>query len=204
MDTFFEIGQRVSAVSENLLGLQDSGGRKTATEVRTSGAAAASRLSALTRVVSAQGMTSLANQMSMNTQQWMSSEFHVRVTGSDGNIYPLQISPDGVAGDYYYPVNDGSLPLDKVALLDIWKQILVGVLQDPQIRQEYSVPKLFEFVAELGGAKNIRSFRMQPGSPEQIQQQQQAGNLAPIPGANSPSQLTQGTLPQPGNRQIAA
>ncbi len=204
MDVFFEIGQRVSAVSENLLGLQDSGGRKTATEVRTSGAAAASRLSALTRVVSAQGMTSLSNQMSMNTQQWMSSEFHVRVTGSDGNIYPLQISPDGIAGDYYYPVNDGSLPLDKVALLDIWKQILVGVLQDPQIRQEYSVPKLFEFVAELGGAKNIRSFRVQPGSPEQIQQQAQQGNLAPIPGSNSPSQLTNATLPQPGQRQIAA
>ena len=203
MEKFFEIGQRVSAVSENLLGLQDQGGRKTATEVRTSGAAAASRLSALTRIVSAQGMTSLASQMSLNTQQWMSQEFHVRVAGSDGNLYPLQISPDGVAGDYFYPINDGSLPLDKVALLDIWKQILVGILQDPEIRQNYSVPKLFEFVAELGGAKNIRSFRVQPGDPGQIQQQAQQGNLAPIPGANSPSQLTQATLPQPGNRLAA-
>jgi len=65
------------------------------------------------------------------------------------------------------------------------------------------VPKLFEFVAELGGAKNIRSFRVQPGDPGQIQQQAQQGNLAPIPGANSPSQLTQATLPQPGNRLAA-
>lgn len=200
MEKYFEIGQRVSAVSENLLGLQDQGGRKTATEIRTSGAAAASRLSALTRVVSAQGMTALANQMSLNSQQWMSNEFHVRVTGSDGQIYPLQINPDGLAGDYFYPIHDGSLPLDKVALLDIWKQILTGVLQDPQIRQSYSVPKLFEFVAELGGAKNIRSFRVQPGSPEQLSQQAQQGNLAPIPGANSPSQLVNATLPQPGNR----
>ena len=196
MEKFFEIGQRVSAVSENLLGLQDSGGRKTATEVRTSGAAAASRLSALTRVVSAQGMTPLTSQMSINTQQWMTSDFHVRITGSDGQIYPLNISPDGVAGDYFYPVNDGSLPLDKVALLDIWKQILQGVLQDPEIRQTYSVPKLFEFVAELGGAKNIRSFRIQPGSEEAIRQQSQLGNLAPVPGASSPSQLTQAALPQ--------
>ncbi len=202
MDKFFEIGQQVSAVNENLLGLQASGGRKTATEVRTSGASAASRLSALTRVTSAQGMTSLASQMSLNSMQWMSQEFHVRVTGSDGQLYPLRIEPDGIAGDFYYPINDGSLPLDKVALLDIWKQILTGILQDPEIRQTYSVPKLFEFVAELGGAKNIRSFRIQQGSPEQIQQQQQNGNLAPIPGANSPSQLTNATLPQPASRLL--
>jgi hypothetical protein len=200
MNTFFEIGQRVSAVSENLLGLQDSGGRKTATEVRTSGAAAASRLAALTRVVSAQGMTSLANQMALNSMQWMTKEFHVRVTGSDGMQYPLQINPDGVAGDYYYPVNDGSLPMDKVALMDIWKEIIGVAFQDPEIRANYSIPKIFEFVAELGGAKNIKSFKIQQGSPEQIQQQQQQGNHAPIPGATGPSGLTNATLPQPRQR----
>jgi hypothetical protein len=203
MNTFFEIGQRVSAVSENLLGLQDTGGRKTATEVRTSGAAAASRLAALTRVVSAQGMTALANQMSLNSQQWMSREFHVRVTGSDGQIYPLRIDPDGLAGDFYYPINDGSLPLDKVALLDVWKEIVGLAFQDQEIRANYSIPKLFEFVAELGGAKNIRSFRIQPGSPEQVRQLSQQGNLAPIPGANGPSGLTNATLPQP-RQQLAA
>jgi len=197
MNTYFEIGQRVSAVSENLLGLQESGGRKTATEVRTSGAAAASRLAALTRVVSAQGMSSLSNQMSLNTMQWMTSEFHVRVAGDDGRLYPLQISPDGIAGDFFYPINDGSLPMDKVALMDIWKQIIGLTLQDPEIRQTYSVPKIFEFVAELGGVKNIKSFKIQQGSPEQIRQQSQAGNLAPIPGATGPSGLTQATLPQP-------
>jgi hypothetical protein len=203
MNTFFEIGQRVSAVSENLLGLQDTGGRKTATEVRTSGAAAASRLAALTRVVSAQGMTSLANQMSLNSMQWMSRDFHVRVTGNDGLIYPLQISPDGVAGDYYYPVSDGSLPFDKIALLDVWKEIIGVAFQDPEIRANYSIPKMFEFIAELGGAKNIKSFRIQPGSPEQISQMQQQGNLAPIPGATGPSGLTNATLPQPRQRLAA-
>jgi len=203
MNTFFEIGQRVSAVSENLLGLQDTGGRKTATEVRTAGAAAASRLAALTRVFSAQGMTSLANQMALNSMQWMTSEFHVRVTGSDGQTYPLQIDPDGFAGDFYYPINDGSLPMDKVALLDIWKEIIGVAFQDPEIRQNYSIPKMFEFIAELGGAKNIKSFKLQQGSPEQISQMSQQGDLAPIPGATGPSGLTNATLPQPRQRLAA-
>ena len=202
MNTFFEIGQRVSAVSENLLGLQDSGGRKTATEVRTSFEAAASRLASLARIISSQGMVSLTNQMSLNTQQWMSQDFYVRVVGEDGLQYPLNISKDGLVGDFHFPVHDGTLPLDRVARLDIWKQIIEGVLQDPELRQTYSVPKLFEFVAELGGAKNIKSFRVQPMGPEQMQQQAQAGNLAPIPGGTGPSGLVNATLPQPGNRMM--
>lgn len=203
MQTFFDLGQRVSAVSENLLGLQDSGGRKTATEVRTANEAAASRLASLARVISAQGMTSLTGQMSLNTQQWMSQEFYTRIVGQDGQIYPLNISPDQLVGDFHYPVHDGTLPLDKIARLDIWQQILTGALQDPELRQTYSVPKLFEFVAELGGAKNIKSFRIRPEGQEQIQQQAQAGNMAPIPGAQGPSGLVNAALPQPGNRMAA-
>jgi hypothetical protein len=84
--------------------------------------------------------------------------------------------------------------------LDIWKQIMEGVAASPQLSQQYDIGKIFEFVAELGGAKNIRSFKIQQGSPEQIQQQAQAGNLAPLPGPPGPSGLVQPTLPQPGNR----
>ena len=113
MQKFFDIGQKVSAVSENLLGLQDSGGRKTATEVRTSKEAAASRLAAIARVVSAQGMTQLTHQMSLNTMQWMTMDFYVRVVGSDGMMYPVTIQNGEIAGDYYYPIHDGTLPLDR-------------------------------------------------------------------------------------------
>jgi len=200
METFFDIGQRVSAVSENLLGLQDSGGRKTATEVRTSFEAAASRLASLARIVSSQGLTAHTQQMSLNTQQWMSKDFYVRVVGEDGLLYPLNVSRDGLVGDFHFPVHDGTLPLDRVAMLDIWQQIMMGVLQDPELRQSYSVPKLFEYIAELGGAKNIKSFRVQPMGQEQLQQQAQAGNLAPIPGAQGPGGLMNSTLPQPGNQ----
>jgi hypothetical protein len=97
-------------------------------------------------------------------------------------------------------VHDGTLPLDRIAMLDIWKEIMLGVLQDPELRQSYSVPKLFEYIAELGGAKNIKSFRIQQMDQGQMQQQAQAGNLAPIPGAQGPGGLVNSTLPQPGNR----
>jgi hypothetical protein len=204
MQAFMEIGQRISAVTDNLLGLQDSGGRKTATEVRTSAEGAASRLASLAKVISAQGMTELTYQMSLNTQQWLSEEFYVRVVGEDGRLFPLTIDPDGIAGDFYYPIHDGTLPLDRVALLDIWQQMFLGILKDPELRQSYSVPKIFEFIAELGGAKNIKSFRLQPMPQQQIEAGAQAGNLAPIPNATGPSGLTNAALPQPGRRQAGA
>ena len=200
MQQYFEIGQRVSAVTDNLLGLQDPGGRKTATEIRTSSASAASRLATLARVISAQGMTELTYQMSLNTQQNLTDEFYVRIVGQDGLITPLAIGPDDLTGDFHYPIHDGTLPLDKVALFDLWRQMLEGVLQDPELRSSYSVPKIFEFAAELGGAKNIQNFRIQQGDPNQIQQQAQAGNLAPIPGANSVAGLTSSFTPQGGGR----
>lgn len=200
MQVYFDIGQRISAVSENLLGLQDAGGRKTATEVRTSSEGAASRLAALARVISAKGITRLTRQQSLNTQQWMSSEFYTRVVGPDGMMKPLTITPDAIVGDFYFPVHDGTLPLDRIATLDIWKELLLGVMQDPLLRQTYSVPKIFEFVAELGGAKNIRSFRLSPMDPDMIAQQAQQGNMAPLPVRGGPSGLVNAALPQPRQR----
>ena len=37
------------------------------------------------------------------------------------------------------------------------------VSQNPMLQQMYDVNKIFEFVAELSGARNIKKFKMQPG-----------------------------------------
>lgn len=180
MQEFIRMADSISAVNDNLRGIQMAGGRKTATEVRTSGEAGGSRLAAHARLISAQGVTDLTEQMSLNLQQNLSMEFFLQVVGQDGLTSPLKITPESIVGDFYYPIHDGTLPLDKVALLDIWKEIMMGVMQDPELRAGYSVGKIFEFVAEMGGAKNITSFRVQPE--EQMQQQLQAGNALPVPG----------------------
>ena len=49
MDTFNRISQQVAAINDNLMGIQAEGGRKTATEVRTSSESAVSRLAAQAR-----------------------------------------------------------------------------------------------------------------------------------------------------------
>lgn len=202
-ELFMKMSDTISSVSDNLRGLQDSGGRKTATEVRTSGESAASRLAADGKIISAQAMTDLTEQQSISTQQFMSEEFFISVTGLEGMMNPLHlqefvedggvsIKPEMVAGDFHYPIHDGTLPLDRVAMLDVWKEIFLAIAQDQELRGQFSVPGIFEYLAELGGAKNLDRFKVDmkvlppEGGPPQ--------GAVPLP---TPAR---GIVPNPGDR----
>lgn len=156
------LAQMLAAVNDNTMGLQDDGGRKTATEVRTALEAGASRLSALARIISAQSLVDLREMMCLNIQQYQDQEFWINVTGQDGLNNPAQVKPEMLVGDFNYPVHDGTMPLDKVALLDVWKEIFAVTGQDPELVGKYDRGKMFEFMAELGGARNIESMRIRP------------------------------------------
>jgi hypothetical protein len=186
IELLMRIGQQLSAVTDNILGLQEAGGRKTATEVRTAGEAAASRLAAQARIISAQALVDLAEQMVTNIQQYIDENFYIMVVGEEGRTEPLRVGPDQLGGDFYFPIHDGTLPLDKIALLDVWKEIFIGVAKDPELRQAYSLPKMFEWIAELGGARNIESFKVNVAPNSVIESQLQNGQLAPIGAAPAP------------------
>jgi len=191
MQLFMRLGQELSAITDNLKGLQDSGGRKTATEVRTSMEAASSRLAALARFISAQAIVDLTEMMALNVQQYQEMEFYLQIVGQEGVQTPITIGPEMLVGDFHFPVHDGTLPIDKVAMLDVWKEILMAVQGDQELRMQYSLPKIFEWVAELGGARNIEAMRLQvqPMPDQMAAQQAQMGNLAPLGGPGQMSAL---------------
>lgn len=197
LDVFMRIGDALAAVNDNLRGLQDAGGRKSATEARTSAEAAASRLAAHAKLISSQSIIDLVEQMSLNYQQFLSDSFQISVLGSEKSI---RISPEMLVGDFVYPINDGTLPVDKVALIDVWKEVMMAVIQDQQLRATYSVPKLFAFVADLGGAKNLDSMKLAPQ--EQIAQQAQAGNLVPTSAMPDAGGQTPGLSPSPAAERM--
>lgn len=171
----------MSSVTDNLRGLQDSGGRKTATEVRTGGEAAASRLAAQTRLISSQSFVDLTEQMCLNTQQYLDEEFYLQIVGSEGIAKPIHISPEMLVGDFHFPINDGTLPLDRVAMLDVWKEIFLGIKNDQNLTQRFDVFKIFKYIAELGGARNIDQFEIKVNqvSDEQMAAMAGAGNAVP-------------------------
>jgi len=198
LEGLFRMGDMLSSVNDNLRGIQDAGGRKTATEVRTSGEAGASRLAAKAKLLSAQAFSPLASMMSVNLQQFMTRSYQMLVAGRGETV---DIGPDSIVGDFYFPIHDGTLPLDKIAMLDIWKEILLGVVNPQELQATFDGGKIFEHVAELGGAKNIASYRRQqmPGMP---------GMMPPVmapevgaPGEDLAANLDLGVIPFPAPRR---
>ena len=111
--------------------------------------------------ISAQAFAPLCTQMILNIQQFMPDKMWVEMTGDDGLPSSLELTPELLVGSFNYQVSDGTLPYDKQALLEIWKELMFGIAKDPELRQEYALGKIFRYIAELGGAKNIDSFKRQ-------------------------------------------
>jgi len=185
LDVIMKIGEKMSSVTDNLMGLQDRGGRKSATEVRRAGDAGASRLAMMSMLISSQAIADMSEQMVINTQQFLSDDFQLKVLGQDGAQAPINVNAQTLIGDFNFSIHDGTLPVDKIAMLDVWKEIFLGVQADPELRQTYSLPSIFEWVAKLGGANNIGSFRLQLSPLEMIMKQMQGGNVVPLNGAGN-------------------
>lgn len=195
IDNLMKIGYQVGAVNSNVVGImEDSASRKTATEVRTSSESAVSRLSALTRTVSAQAIVDLTEQMTVNNQQFVSDEFMMTLLGKQGQQTSMLMRPEMLVGDFYYPIHDGTMPIDRVAMVDVMKELLTLVLQSQGLSQVYDVIKLVDHTADLAGVRNIQSFKISPMGQQQLQAGVQAGNFAPLrptgsgqtPGLNGP------------------
>lgn len=180
---FGRLAGDLSGASDNVRGLQDTGGRKTATEIRTSSEAGTSRLAAKGKIHSAMAFTGLAQQHTMNLQTMLSEEVELSVLGQDAQRDTVRITPDSIQGDFYFPVHDGTLPIDKIGMLDVWKEIFLGVQQDPELRQTYDLGKIFEWLAQLGGAQNINNFKMNVVGQSQQQDALSSGQGVPLDAA---------------------
>lgn len=186
------LADTITGVNDNMRGIQTAGGRRSATEARMSMQAGANRLSQMAIRVSGQAFQPLAQQMIMNIQQFMPDKMWVETTGDDGSPNSLQVTPDMIVGQFNFQVSDGTLPYDKTALVEVWKEVMFGVAKDPELRQNFSLPDLFRYVAELGGAKNIDSFKRQ----QQPQPDPTAGGNPFMMGAQAdPSQMPGGAMP---------
>ena len=187
--------QRVSGVTDNIMGMVNQGGRKTATEVRTSTSFGINRLKTTAEWWSACGFAPWSQKLTQLTQQMYSLERKYRIVGDQvqwGEKY-MNISPDDIAGFFDFTPVDGTLPVDRYAQANLWQQILGGIQKMPQVGQSFDVPKIFAFVAQLAGLKNINQFRINVVPDAMAQRNAQAGNsiplAAPKANPNEPGQI---------------
>jgi hypothetical protein len=193
----FGIGERTVGINDQIMGMLNTGGRKTATEVRTSTSFGVNRLKTISEFASASGFDSLAQMLIQNTQQYYDQEQKFKIAGdllSTAGQNVLMVNPEMIIGNYDYVPVDGTLPIDRYAQSTMWMQMMSQVRQMPEIMMQYDMGKMFTWVAQLAGLKNIQQFKIQVTPDQILQAQMQAGNVVPMGGR----QGGQKKLPPPG------
>ena len=186
MQAMLAIGERVMGVNDQLLGVLATGGRKTATEVRQSTGFGVGRLKAISEYMSAAGFAPLNSLLVANTQQNYNLEMMFKIAGdavdAAGERF-IRVTPDAIAGFFDFVPVDGTLPIDRFAQANLWKELFLTASKIPAIGQRYDLGGIFEWIAQLGGLKNISQFRTQIVPDEQLATQAAAGNAVPLNGA---------------------
>lgn len=188
MQLIAEIIQRVSGATDNIQGMVNAGGRKTATEVRTSSSFSINRLRTNAEYFSATGWGPLAAMMLQNTQQMYDQEQMFRIAGDLLNQQTnVMVTPELIQGFYDFVPVDGTLPIDRFAQANLWKEILLGMAKMPQLAMQYDLAGIFSWMAQLAGLKNVTQFKIKVQPDAMIAAQMQAGNIVPTGTAQGTS-----------------
>jgi hypothetical protein len=186
-DTMFveQMLQRVSGIVDNIMGAQNQGGRKTATEVRTSTGWSSNRLKVPAEYNSSLGWDPLAQMMLANTQQFMDLTRKYQIAGStldQANKF-VEVNPESIAGFYDFVPVDGTLPIDRLAQANFWKELLMQMARVPELAMQWDLGAMLAHTMKLQGERNVDRFRIQvmaPGMNPALAAQ--AGNVIPLGG----------------------
>jgi hypothetical protein len=189
LEAMFQMSERVMGINEQMFGVMQEGGRKTATEIRTSTGFGTNRQKTQTEWISNMGFMPHAERLVKNTQQYYDQVRKLRIVG-DAASYAgpgfVDVSPETIAGEFDLVPVDGTLPIDRYAQVTMWKDLLSTLMATPigqQVVQQIDVPKLISWIFSLGGLKNVKQFQVQvlpPGA-------QPGAGMVPV-GAGAPGQ----------------
>jgi hypothetical protein len=191
--------QKCTGSVDSVMGFQrKTSERVSATESRDTRSGALSRLAKTAKLVSLQMMQDLGYMLASHTQQLMSQELFVSMTGrwqddlvkEYGDAKRVKVSPFDIIIDYDVTVKDGSLPSGEGS--DLWIQLFQIISQQPLLMQQFDIPRIFMHIARGLGAKDVEEFKMkqmpqtQPVAlpDQQVEAEAQAGNLIPVNALN--------------------
>jgi hypothetical protein len=184
--------QRASAVANNVMGMQEQGGRRSATESRQAVGFSTNRLKTPVEYNSALAFDPLAQMMVSNTQQFLSGELKFAMAGNTLETAQtfLMANSQTIAGAYDYVNIDGTAPIDRIGQANLWKELLMQMARNPNAMMEWDINGMLAHTMKMLGERNIDRFRIKMGSPEFLQRQAQLGNMVPTGRASVKPQGT--------------
>jgi len=184
LETMQTIGERITGINEQMFG-GISKSRTTATEVRTSTGFGVNRLKTITEYISAMGISTLAQRIILDSQQFYDQDKKFKIVGDLAQMAGpqfMQVDSAMLSGDYDFVPVDGTLPIDRMAMATLWQNIMGQMRNFPALMMQFDIGKVFTHVAQLAGIRNINQFKIQVVPDGILQAQAQAGNVIPIGG----------------------
>ena len=185
MGAMLTIGQRAVGVNDQLTGMINPTGRRSATEVRTGAGFGVNRLKTTSEFFSAMGWDPMAMMLVANSQQYYDEEQKFRIVGDlarEAGEEFMMVRPEDIMGHYDFIAFDGTQPVDRLMQVQMWTNLFAQLRNFPDIMMKYDIGRIFEWVAQLGGIKNISQFRVDLQPEEELALLAQKGDLVPIGG----------------------
>jgi len=168
----------------------------TGIEFQGTRSSAVSRLQRIAMIIGVQFMQDIGNMFAVHTQQYMSKDTYVKIIGRyedqikeifGKNTNRQKATPDDVRVAYDLIVRDGSVPGGNFS--NVWVEMFKIIGTDEQLRQEFDVTRIFMYIAQQLGAKNIEDFKRnvsqiqsQVMPDEEVDREVERGNLVPAVG----------------------
>lgn len=165
---FNEFAQRASGVNDQLMGQVQSGGRKTAQEVRTSSSFGINRQKTISEFYSHMGFSPLSQRLVQNSQQYYDTPMKLRLVGDlamESGPKFFEVTPQDIAGFFDFVTVDGTMPIDRYQMANLWQQMFGQISKIPQVVGQYDLGRMFSWVAQLAGLRNINRFKIQVAPP---------------------------------------
>jgi hypothetical protein len=186
-----EFAQRAVGVNDQIMGLMNAGGRKSAQEIRTSSTFGVNRQKTIAELMSAMAWGPLGEHMVQNSQQYMDIPLKLKLVGSlavEAGPQFIQVDPSMIAGMYDFVPVDGTMPIDRYQQANLWQTLMTAARQLPDVYMQYDFGRIFAWVAQLAGLKNIGQFKVQVAPDQQLLQQAKLGNVVPLKKQNATTQ----------------
>ena len=186
---------RISGADQSMQGALRQSGPERLTGAEFSGTrnSAMSRLQRMAMIIGMQFMQDIGTQFAVHTQQYMTQEAYVNVAGryaeqlmknfTNGKTRG-RVSPSDLAINYDLICRDGSIPGGNFS--QSWIELFKIIGTQPELAQQFDVTRIFTYIAQQLGAKNVEDFRrnvnqiqMTSMPDQQVAQQVQAGNFMP-------------------------
>lgn len=185
---------RISGADQSMQGTQRTGGpeRLTSAEFQGTRGSAVSRLQRIAMILGMQFTQDIGTMFAVHTQQYMSEDTYVKIVGryadqlgaTFGKKKNIKVTPYDLAINYDILVRDGSIPGGNFS--QSWIDLFKTISGVPELMQQFDVTRIFMYIAQQLGAKNVEDFRRNINQTQavtmpddQVAQQAQAGNLVP-------------------------